>query len=119
MVSPVRTLGARAARLFADQGLGLGKRQGLPGIVFAQQGGGDPIRVVDSLQGGLAADAQPALVDGMQGVALELDDPAFAIFGQNAAAGRAFAASGGIPGRLAGHHVVGCVDQGKQVFLGF
>ena len=41
--------------------------------------------MVDSLQGSLAAHAEPAFVDGMQRITFQLDDPAFTVFGKNAA----------------------------------
>ncbi len=63
--------------------------------------------MIYSLEGGLTAHAELSLVDGMKWVAFEFDDSAFPVFGQDPAAGRAFATGGGIPFGVTCHHVIG------------
>src|SRR5207237_3717496 len=71
----------------------------------------DAIGVVKALQRGLPARAQPTLIDGRLGVALELDHSALAPLGVEPAPGRALTAGGRVVGGDAGdlilrrHHV--------------
>jgi hypothetical protein len=53
----------------------------------------------------------------MQGVAFNFYDTSFAVFSKNAASGRAFAAGRCVPGRFASYHVIGCLNEGKQIFF--
>jgi hypothetical protein len=88
--------------------------EGAPGFPFLEERGLDPIRVVDCLQGRLSAHAEGAEVYRMKRVPLHLDDPVLADLREDAAPGRALPAGGGVPGRLADHHVFGRVDQGVK-----
>jgi hypothetical protein len=53
----------------------------------------------------------------VQGVAFDFDYAPFAVFSENAASSRAFAAGRCVPGRFAGYHVVWGVNQGKEFFF--
>ena len=86
--------------------------------VFFQQRGLEPVGVVNALQGGLTPHAESAPVDGMKRIPLYFDHPSLAVFGQDAAAGRALTAGGCIPGGFADHHVIGRLYQRKEVFSG-
>ena len=71
---------------------------------------GEAIGVVEALQRGLAADAEATAIDGMVGIALELDDASVAVACEDAAAGRTLATHRGEPRGdarhelLVGHH---------------
>ena len=73
----------------------------------AGHGIGDSVGIVEPLERGLAARAEPPLIDRRIRVALELDDAAFAHLGVQPAPGRAFAAGGGIVRGDAGDLVLG------------
>ena len=75
----------------------------------------ESIRVIEALELGLAADAERASVDGMIGIALELDDAAVAILGHEAAARWTFAAHRREVGGDAGHDAVGRDDVGNEL----
>ncbi len=53
----------------------------------------------------------------MERVALNLDGPALSVFGQDATACWALPAGGGKPSRLAGYHVIRCLNEGVQGFF--
>ena len=101
-----------------EKGLCSVEADGYKPVLFLQQRCFQPVRVVDGLQGGLAAHAELAAVEGVQGVALDLDHAPFAVLGDDAAAGRALPAGRGIPGGLAGHHVFRGLDQAVEIFRG-
>ena len=105
--------------LSPDQRFGFFERDLLPPVIRFQLGHPQPVRIVEPLQGRLATHAQGSPVDRMQGIALQLDDASFTVFGQYAAAGRTLAASGGIPGGLAGDHIFVGPDHGEQIVFGF
>ena len=76
---------------------------------------GHAVGIVEPLQRGLAARAEPALVDRRLGVPLELDHATFAYLGVQPASGRALATRGGIVGRDPGHLVLGRHDVRDEV----
>ena len=80
----------------------------------ATVGPGDAIGVVQPLQRGLAPHAEPAAVDGVLGVALDLDRPALPGADADAAAGRALPADAGVPRGDAGNDVVGGHHEGDD-----
>jgi hypothetical protein len=102
-----------------DQCLGFIESDFLPAILHFQLRHPQPVGIVQPLQGRLPADAKGSPVDRMQSIALELDHPPFTVFGQDAATGRTFPAGGGIPGFLAGDHIVRGPDHGEQIVFGF
>lgn len=53
----------------------------------------------------------------MERIALNLDGPGLSVFGQDATAGWALPAGGGIPGSLAGYHVIRSLNEGVQGFF--
>ena len=71
--------------------------------------------MIEALQPRLAADAERAGVHRMIGIALELDDAAVAVFGDDAAARRAFAAHGGELRGDAGDDVLRRDDIGDEL----
>src|SRR5207247_1573548 len=75
----------------------------------------EPVGVVQPLETGLAAGAEPPVVDGRVGVAFELDDAALADAGAETAARSAFAAGRGVPGGDAGDLIVGRDEVGDQL----
>src|SRR2546426_5559950 len=64
---------------------------------LALLGPGEAIGMIGALEGGLAPEAERAAVDGMVGIALELDDAPLAVARDDAATGRALAAHGREP----------------------
>jgi hypothetical protein len=95
------------------------ERDFLPSVLRFQLRHPQPVGIVQPLQSRLPADAKGSPVDRMLSIALELDHPPFTVFGQNAATGGTFPAGGGIPGFLAGDHIVRGLDHGEQIVFGF
>jgi hypothetical protein len=90
-------LGAReGAELVGEDLLGGLPRRELP----VHHGAPKAIRMVQPLERGVPADAETSPVDGMVGIALELDDTAVAVLREHAAAGGALAAD---RGEVGGH----------------
>ena len=81
-----------------------------------EQGLANAVGVVEALQGGLPADAEPAAIDGVLGVALDLDRASLARSHQHSTTGRAFAADGGVPGRHAGNDIFRRYQIGDELF---
>jgi hypothetical protein len=75
----------------------------------------DPARVVEALQRGLPAGAELALVDRVLGIALELDRASLAGAYVHAAPGGALGAGARVPGRYAGHLILGLHQVGHQL----
>ena len=90
----------------------------MPLAVFLQHRSLEPIRIIKPLQGGLPPHTQLAFVDRVKRVALYFDDASLPAFSQNTATRGAFPAGRGIPGRLAGYHVIRGLNLRKYFFLG-
>jgi len=54
----------------------------------------------------------------MEGVSFDLDHPPLSVLGKDATPCGTFPASGGIPGRLAGDHVLRGLDVREEVLFG-
>ena len=97
------TLPARLAQLAREPGDGVVPGDlAEPAVDAPQHWGLDPAGIVQPLQRCLPAGAELALIDGMLGIALELDGAAFARPHVQAASGRALGAGAGVPGGDAG-----------------
>ena len=62
----------------------------------------------------MASHAESSLIYPVERIALNLDDPALSVLGQNPTAGRTFSASGTVPGGLTGDHVIRGLYQGVE-----
>ena len=74
----------------------------------------EAVGVIEALERRLPARAERALIDGVLGVALELDHPPFAVPGEDPAAGRALAADGGEPGGDPGNELLVRNHEGQE-----
>jgi hypothetical protein len=96
---PAGAGGPGARQPLPSQGERLIPRDGIePAARPPDEWGPNPIGVVEPAERRLAAGAERAARDRMVGVALELGHPAVAVAGDDAAAGRALAAKGGVFG---------------------
>src|SRR5262249_52710886 len=78
----------------------------------------EAVGMIDTLEGGVTGDAECARVHRMIGVALELDDAALAVLGEDAAAGWALAAYRREVRGDTGDDVLGRRNVGIQLFRG-
>ena len=87
-----------------------------PRAVLPGHRSGDAVGIVEPLEPSLPARAQPAAVDGVRGIALDLDGATLARLDQDTAAGGALAARARVPVRDAGKDVLGR-DQVRDELL--